>query len=262
MIVPGLITPGHRITQGTPETTLPVRIFLTLEWGHAAVRPGHDLGPIIGGVNNNRIIGDFQVVQLLQDLAYMSIGFYHAVCVDSQSGFSFRRRLKVRPDVHTGCVEPDEEWFVRAVGAVDEVEGRFQKLLIHCFHPFGGEGARVFHLPVRSRLEHPPRAEPLPEGRVPRVVRMLRLLLGVHVVEVPKEFIEAVVRGQELILVTQMILQTGLSCNPGLRAVRLWSGLGRMPMSAPGKPTLVSPVRNGVWPVMKAALPAVQLCWP
>ena len=35
-----------------------------------------------------------------------------------------------------------------------------------------------------------------------------------------------------------------------------------MPSGAPGRPTLVSPVRIGDWPVMKAARPAVQLCWP
>ena len=34
------------------------------------------------------------------------------------------------------------------------------------------------------------------------------------------------------------------------------------PTVAPGMPTLVRPVRIGFWPVMKAARPAVQLCWP
>ncbi len=37
---------------------------------------------------------------------------------------------------------------------------------------------------------------------------------------------------------------------------------GCRPRSAPGRPTLVRPVRIGDWPVMKAARPAVQLCWP
>ena len=36
----------------------------------------------------------------------------------------------------------------------------------------------------------------------------------------------------------------------------------RSPWSAPGRPTLVRPVRMGDWPVMNAARPAVQLCWP
>src|SRR5437762_4860586 len=33
-------------------------------------------------------------------------------------------------------------------------------------------------------------------------------------------------------------------------------------MFAPGNPTFVRPVRIGDWPVMNAARPAVQLCWP
>src|SRR5262245_40673973 len=37
---------------------------------------------------------------------------------------------------------------------------------------------------------------------------------------------------------------------------------GRRPRSAPGRPTFVRPVRIGDCPVMNAARPAVQLCWP
>ena len=36
----------------------------------------------------------------------------------------------------------------------------------------------------------------------------------------------------------------------------------RSPTSAPGTPTLLSPVRNTLWPVMNDARPAVQLCSP
>ena len=36
---------------------------------------------------------------------------------------------------------------------------------------------------------------------------------------------------------------------------------GWMPWGAPGKPTVVSPVRIGICPVMNAARPAVQLAW-
>ena len=37
---------------------------------------------------------------------------------------------------------------------------------------------------------------------------------------------------------------------------------GWRPTSAPGMPTLDRPVRNTLWPVMKAARPAVQDCSP
>ena len=35
-----------------------------------------------------------------------------------------------------------------------------------------------------------------------------------------------------------------------------------IPWSAPGSPTLLSPVRYTLWPVMNADRPAVQLCSP
>ena len=34
------------------------------------------------------------------------------------------------------------------------------------------------------------------------------------------------------------------------------------PSLAAGRPTFKSPVRSGLWPVMNAARPAVQDCWP
>ena len=206
------MTPGHRITQGTRK---PPSQFVSFSPLNGVMPPSgqvHDLGAIIGGVDDNRIIGDLQVLELLQELAYMSVSLYHAVCVDPQSRLSFRRRLEMRPDMHTGCVEPDEERFVRLVGAVDEVECRLQKLLIHRLHPLRGEGTCVLHLPVRGRLEHAARAVPLPECRVFRIILVFRLLLGVHVVQVPEEFIEAMVRGQEFILVTQVVLAK-LACH-------------------------------------------------
>jgi hypothetical protein len=55
---------------------------------------------------------------------------------------------------------------------------------------------------------------------------------------------------QELVLVTEVVLAE----LPGRVALRL--------ERRGGKPTLVSPVRYGFWPVMNAARPAVQLCSP
>jgi hypothetical protein len=36
----------------------------------------------------------------------------------------------------------------------------------------------------------------------------------------------------------------------------------RSPMGAAGRPTLLSPVRKTLWPVMNDERPAVQLCSP
>jgi hypothetical protein len=99
------------------------------------------------------------------------------------------------------------------------------------------------------------------ELRILGVVVGLRLFLGVQVVEVAEELVEAVVGGQVLVLVAQVVLAE----LAGGVAVRLEEvGDGRrpvgMPCSEPGMPMVSRPVRNGCCPRMKEALPAVQLC--
>ena len=55
-------------------------------------------------------------------------------------------------------------------------------------------------------VQHAARAELRAERRVLRIVRQLRLLLGVEVVEVAVELVEAVHGGQELVAVAQVVL--------------------------------------------------------
>ena len=91
---------------------------------------------------------------------------------------------------------------------------------------------------------------------------MLRLLLGVEVVEVAEELVEAVHRRQELVAVAQMVLAE-LAGGVAERLERLGDGdvLGaQAEVGAPGSPTLERPVRSVAWPVMKDDRPAVQLC--
>ena len=96
------------------------------------------------------------------------------------------------------------------------------------------------------------------------VVGMLGLVLSVEVVEVAEELVKAVHGGQELVAVAEVVLAE----LAGHVAERLQEvGDGRDPRPAgprvlPGSPTFSSPVRIGLWPVMKAARPAVQDCWP
>ena len=50
------------------------------------------------------------------------------------------------------------------------------------------------------------RSELREEGGILRIVLVLRLLLGVQMIEVAQEFVEAVQRRQKLVLVTEMVL--------------------------------------------------------
>ena len=69
--------------------------------------------------------------------------------------------------------------------------------------------ARIHRRVVRGRglaVQHAARAELGAERRVLRVVRQFRLFLGVEVVEVAVELVEAVHGGQELVAVAQVVL--------------------------------------------------------
>ena len=61
-------------------------------------------------------------------------------------------------------------------------------------------------LAVRPGVEHAARAVLLPELRILRVVVGLRLLLGVQVVEVAEELVEAVHGRQVLVAVAEVVL--------------------------------------------------------
>ena len=116
-------------------------------------------------------------------------------------------------------------------------------------------------------MQHATRAVLLLEvGKVLRIgiVRQLRLFLRVQVIEVAEELVEAVHRRQVLVAVAEMVLPElsggvaeRLQQFRNVRILRPHAQFG-----APGSPTLVSPVRNPHWPVMKDARPAVQLCSP
>ena len=144
-------------------------------------------------------------------------------------------------------------------------------LVVDGLHPLLGERAGVLDalgaVLVRPRVDDAARAEVLPEvGELllGRVVVVLRLLLGVEVVEVAEELVEAVRGRQELVAVAEVVLAElpgRVARAPSARS--RWSGPRRAGRCRrPACPTLVSPVRYGFWPVMNAARPAVQLCSP
>ena len=78
-----------------------------------------------------------------------------------------------------------------------------------------------------------------------RPVLVLWVLLGVQVIEVAEELVEAVDGGQELVAVAEVVLaELRRSRSPGaLSSSAIVGSSARRPMSAPGMPTLLSPVR-------------------
>src|SRR6516162_9713513 len=70
---------------GDPITTFKVGCLLSSIRRAAAIGPCHHLRAIVRRVYNDRVVGDAQIIQLLQQLADMSVMLNHSVSFDSQS---------------------------------------------------------------------------------------------------------------------------------------------------------------------------------
>ena len=93
---------------------------------------------------------------------------------------------------------------------------------------------------------------------------MFGLVLGIQVIEVAEELVEAVHGGQEFVAVAKMVLAE-LPGRIALRLQQLGNGrilAGQAFLGCREDRPSASPVRNGLCPVIKAARPAVQDCCP
>src|SRR6516164_2729975 len=115
----------------------------------------------------------------------------------------------MRKNVHPGRVEPDEEWLVCLRISVDELLGRTEKFLVNCRHSFDGQGTGVFYplsaIGIGPGMDDAARTIFFLELRVLRIKIAFGLFLGVAVIKVSKEFIEAVIGRQMLIVIPEMI---------------------------------------------------------
>ena len=73
-------------------------------------------------------------IELAEKLADLAIMLHHAVRIDAEPGLALRLGLEPGPNVHAGRIEPREERLLRPVGAVDEVERGFEKLVVRRLH--------------------------------------------------------------------------------------------------------------------------------
>ena len=132
------------------------------------------------------------------------------------------RRLQMREHVHARRIEITEPRHALLALPLHEVERGGQELLVHRFHPLPGERTGVFDclladlakhridrrivLVGRFALDDAARPELLPEIRVFRVVGVFGLFLGVQVIQIAEELVEAVHRRQVLVAIAQVVL--------------------------------------------------------
>ena len=217
-----LARPAHQ--QRDAERTFPVGVLLAAERRHAAVGPGVAVRAVVGAVHHEGVVGEAQLVEQVEHLAHVLVVVDHRVVVGRLPlpGLAQARLLGVREEVHVSRVQPHEPRLAGLVLALDEVARGGDKFVVAGFHALLGQRAGVLDLlladlaPARlDRLvvlvggpgvHHAARSELLLEPRILRVVDHLRLFFGVEVVEVAEELVEAVVGGQHVVQVAQVVL--------------------------------------------------------
>ena len=73
-----------------PVAAFPVGVLLAPEWRRATVRPSECLGAVVGRVDDDRVVGDAEVVELLQELPNLTIMLHHAVGINAKTCLSLR----------------------------------------------------------------------------------------------------------------------------------------------------------------------------
>ena len=162
-----------------PEAALPVGVLLASEGRDCRVRPSVEVRSIVGAVKNDRVIRDAELIKLIQESADQIVVAHHGVVIKPLTGQALFLFRGVRPKVHAGGVEPNEEGFVVLRGAPNKPLGAVEELEINRLHTLFIERAGVGYPAISKAVHDSAGAKALSKSRVLRVVRILGLFLGV-----------------------------------------------------------------------------------
>ena len=103
---------------------LPVGVLLPAEGRRAAVGPGELLRAVVGGVHDDRVVFEAELLELVEQLPDHRVVLDHAVGIGAEAGLARALLLEVREDVHAGGVPPEEERLVRLLRAFPDSPAR------------------------------------------------------------------------------------------------------------------------------------------
>ena len=215
--------PGQRIIAGTRKAPSQL-VFFSLRNG--VMPPSGQrvhVRAVVGRVDHDRVVGDAEIVERLEQLADMAVVLDHAVGVFAEAAAALRcsgrtcvwRCMRVALNQQKNGLLACACRLMKSIAASDVsssivsmrflVSGPVSSMV--CLPTLPKRGSTVVIVVVGGlALEHAARAELRLERRVLRIVGMLRLLLGVEVIEVAEELVEAVHRRQVLVAVAEMVL--------------------------------------------------------
>src|SRR5262249_20007561 len=149
------------------EAAFPRRSLLAVERRHAAVGPGYQLRAVVGAVDDDRVVGDPEIVELLEHPADHVVVLDQAVGIEADAGTALRGWLEMRPHVHARGVEPHEEGLAALDRAAHELLLCVVDLQVDRGHPRPGERAGILDLlsalAVGPGVQHAAWTERLPE---------------------------------------------------------------------------------------------------
>ena len=107
------------------------------------VRPGVVLRSVVGGVHDDRVVGDAQLVELVEHHANLLVVHDHAIGIRVLAALAEILLRNVRPEVHGRGVVPQEERLVGLSLLLHPRECARRDLFVDGFHALLGEGTRI-----------------------------------------------------------------------------------------------------------------------
>ena len=104
-----LARPAHH--GGYPVGPFPVGVLLASEGRHAGVGPGVHVRAVVGAIEDNRVVGNTQIIELLEHRAHVLVMVDHGVVVGRlpASRLAPAFRFDMGSEVHMGEIHPDKE---------------------------------------------------------------------------------------------------------------------------------------------------------
>ena len=178
---------------------------------------------IVSAINDNRVVGNFQLIEKIDNLSDILIMVDHRVMVETLkfSGLPKTLWLGVCPSMHVGEIDPREKGLSSFDFSLDEFLCSGNDFVIDRFHSFFGERTCVFddllsdspktridgwivHIGCLT-IHDPTWTVLLEECRVFGIIGLLRLLFSIKVVEIAKELVKSMDSRQEFVSISQVI---------------------------------------------------------